>query len=117
MSNLLFTSNPANVGALRLAFQPDTQPDATSVKALGELAAYQFEAGLYDYEVWAERMAKELGDPVKPHLRKVWISIPQGVSSRADELTSSPLTTQTQRVAVGLRCKDLIAIWQASHRN
>src|SRR5271165_5979251 len=117
MQNLLFATKPANLDTLRLTLRPDTQPGAASMKVLEELAAYHFESGACDYTVWAERMIAELGDSVTPRLRKLWISIPKRVSSRADGITSNPLTTQAERVAAGLRCKDLIAIWQDSWRN
>ena len=116
MVNLLFATKPVTLDVLRLSFRPDTEPDAASAKALGEVAAYYFESGLSDYSAWAQRMTSELGRAVQPYLRKAWISIPQRMSSRADELNSSPLTTQVQRVAVSLRCADLIAVWQDSYK-
>ncbi len=113
MDNLLFTTKPAALDAVRLSFRPDTKPDAASAKALGEVAAYYFESGLSNYSAWAQQMTSELGGAVQPYLREAWRRIPQKVSSRGDEIASS-LLTQAQRVAVVLRRKDLIATWQDS---
>jgi hypothetical protein len=83
---------------------------------LAEVAAYYFEAGFSDYPIWAEQIVSQLGDSVKPHLRKAWISIPRIAELRAKAIAVDPLTTQAERVAASVRVKDLIACWEASYR-
>jgi hypothetical protein len=115
--HMLFTCEPDFQPALRLSLRSNDQLDPNATKQLTYLAAYYFEAGPKEYVEWSNRMVAELGEPVKPHLRKAFINIPRTMSSRAGELNSDPLTTQAQRVAVGCRYADLTGVWQDSYRN
>jgi len=112
----LFTCDLDAQNALRRSLSPDVALDPVAKQQLADLAAYWFEVGAKDYLGWTSRMVVELGESVRPHLRKAWICIPRRVSSRADELNSNPLTTQAQRVAASLKGSELVGVWKESYK-
>ncbi len=114
--HMLFACEPGVQSALQRSLRPEVALEPAAKQKLADLAAYWFEAGARDYLSWTNRMVAELGEFVRPHLRKAWISIPTTISSRAAQLESSPLTTQTQRVAVGFKGSELVGIWRESYK-
>lgn len=48
---------------------------AKNAKNLTIVGIHYLESGLTKFGVWAKRMVKELGDKIKPHLKKIWAEI------------------------------------------
>jgi len=49
--------------------------DTKVLKAIYKVGEYHLESGLVKFGDWAKKMVKELGDKVKPHLKKIWNEI------------------------------------------
>ena len=60
---------PDKAGALPLDYY------AKNIKNLATIGLHHLESGLRTFGDWAKRMVKELGEKIKPHLKKIWAEI------------------------------------------
>lgn len=64
------------------------------LKDLSTIGLYHFENGLRNFAEWGKKMIKEVGDWVKPHLRKLWaeISNPNNIKDKFPDLITQGIS-------------------------
>ena len=76
--NVLFTRERKEAAEARLREKGQRLTaglDPTLLKDLVEVGGFYVEGGLREFAAWSDRMARELGERVRPHLQAVWDEI------------------------------------------
>jgi hypothetical protein len=66
--------------------------DPEIFRHLVTLGTYHFEAGAREFGRWAGQMTRELGDPVKPHLKAIWSAVQTQKNKIGDERAPAKIT-------------------------
>ena len=77
-SNVLFTRERKEAAETRLREKGQRLTagiDPTLLKDLVEVGGFYVEGGLREFAAWSDRMARDLGERVRPHLQQVWDEI------------------------------------------
>lgn len=79
---------------------------AKRAKDISTIGLYHLESGLTKFGDWAKRMVKELGDKVKPHLKKIWAEINNPKNVKAFRKNNPEAELHTSGPSMKLKDKD-----------
>ena len=66
--------------------------DPTIAAKMGKIGVYHFEAGLREFGEWSNRVTKDVGEWVKPHLQDIWEQTKNAFRKSVTDFTSGKIT-------------------------